>query len=357
MMRVSVIVPVYGVEKYIAETVRSLLEQTYQNFEIILVDDASPDRSIEVCQQFSDSRMKIIHQQNRGLAGARNTGIRHAEGDYIAFLDGDDLWLPQKLAKHVEHLEASPEVGVSFSRSALIDSAGNSLNTYLMPKLTDITVEDLFRSNPIGNGSAAVIRREVFEAIQFQDNLYGTVENFCFDDRFRRSEDIECWLRIAIQTPWKIEGIPEPLTLYRVNAEGLSANLLKQLESWQQVLEKVRSYAPELIEEWGNLGMAYRLRYLARTAVRLKDGEMAVSLMHRAIATSKQILLEEPRRTLRIWFAAYLLYLLPQLFYAQLENSAAKAVGLIQKRRIQKEQIRQATLNGTDLRGQDLRLL
>jgi glycosyltransferase involved in cell wall biosynthesis len=343
MKKASIIVPVYGVEKYIAATVQSLLEQTYQNFEIILIDDASPDHSIEICQQFSDSRIKIIHQQNRGLAGARNTGIRHAEGDYIAFLDGDDLWLPEKLAKHVEHLENSPEVGVSFSRSALIDSAGNSLNTYLMPKLTDITVENLFRSNPIGNGSAAVIRRQVLEEIRFQDSLYGTVEDFYFDDRFRRSEDIECWLRIAIQTSWKIEGIPEALTLYRVNAEGLSANLLKQLESWEQVLEKVRSYAPELIEEWGNLGTAYRLRYLARTAVRLKDGTMAVDFMHRAIATSKHILLEEPRRTLRIWFASYLLYLLPQSLYGHLENSAAKAAGLIQKRRIQKEQIQQAT--------------
>jgi glycosyltransferase involved in cell wall biosynthesis len=347
MKKASVIIPIYGVEKYIAATVRSLLEQTYQNFEILLIDDASPDRSIEICQQFSDSRIKIIHQQNRGLAGARNTGIRHAEGDYIAFLDGDDLWLPEKLTKHIEHLENSPEVGVSFSRSALIDSAGNSLNTYLMPKLKDITVEDLFRSNPIGNGSAAVIRREVLEEICFQDNFYGTVENFYFDDRFRRSEDIECWLRIAIQTPWKIEGIPEALTLYRVNAEGLSANLLKQLESWEQVLEKVRSYAPELVKEWGDLGIAYRLRYLSRTAVRLKDGAMAVNLMHRAIATSQQILLEEPRRTLRIWFAAYLLYLLPQSLYAQLENFAAKAAGLIQKRRIQKEQIQQATSTGT----------
>lgn len=342
MKKVSVIVPVYGVEKYIAETVRSLLEQTYQNFEILLIDDASPDRSIEICQQFSDPRIKIIHQQNRGLAGARNTGIRHAEGDYIAFLDGDDLWLPEKLAKHIEHLENSSEIGVSFSRSALIDSAGNSLNTYLMPKLKDITVEDLFRSNPIGNGSAAVIRREVLEEIRFQDNFYGTVEDFYFDDRFRRSEDIECWLRIAIQTSWKIEGIPEALTLYRVNAEGLSASLLKQLESWEQVLEKVRSYAPDLIAKWGDLGIAYRLRYLARTAVRLKDGEMAVNLMHRAIATSKQILLEEPRRTLRIWFAAYLLYLLPQSLYSKIETLAAKAAGSIQKNRIQKEKIQQA---------------
>lgn len=110
-VRVSVILPVYGVEKYIQQTIQSVLDQTYQNFEIIVVDDESPDKSVEICQGFDDSRITIIHQKNRGLAGARNTGIRHAKGDYLAFLDGDDLWHPEKLEKHVYHLESSPNVG------------------------------------------------------------------------------------------------------------------------------------------------------------------------------------------------------------------------------------------------------
>jgi glycosyltransferase involved in cell wall biosynthesis len=343
MKKVSVIIPVYGVEKYIAATVQSVLDQTYKNFEVLIIDDASPDRSIAICQEFSDPRIKIIHQENRGLAGARNAGIRQAEGEYLAFLDGDDIWLPEKLEKHLEHLENSPTVGVSFSRSALIDEAGNPLNTYLMPKLRDITVADLFRGSPIGNGSAAVFRREVFEAIQYRDNLYGSEEDFYFDDRFRRSEDIECWLRIAIQTDWQFEGIPEALTLYRVNSGGLSASLLKQLESWERVLEKVRSYAPELVEQWGNLGMAYRLRYLSRSAVRLKASDMAVTLINRALATHWQILVEEPRRTLRTLVAAYLLRLLPQSLYSQLEGVAAKAAGATQKQQIlQERQVEQS---------------
>ncbi|NEO51027.1 MAG: glycosyltransferase family 2 protein, partial [Moorea sp. SIO4A3] len=105
MKHVSVIIPVYGVENYIAAAVQSVLEQTYTNFEVLIIDDESPDSSIKICQEFSDQRLKIIHQTNRGLAGARNTGIRHAKGDYLAFLDGDDLWLPQKLERHIEHLE------------------------------------------------------------------------------------------------------------------------------------------------------------------------------------------------------------------------------------------------------------
>ena len=337
MKKFSVIIPTYKVEKYIASAIESVLAQTYQNFEIIVVNDDSPDRSVEICQQFTDSRIKILSQKNRGLAGARNTGIRHAQGDYIALLDGDDLWLPEKLEKHFEHLESSSSVGISFSRSAFIDEAGNSLGTYLMPKLKEITSPDLLRDNPVGNGSAAVIRKEVLEAIKFQDNLYGTVEDFYFDDYFRQAEDIECWLRIILQTNWKIEGIPEALTLYRVNSGGLSASLLNQFEALQKVIEKTRSYAPELIAQWENPTKAYQLRYLARSAVRLKAGSMAVQLMHQALAAHWRLVLEQPRRTLMTLAAAYMLWLLPQPLYAQIEAVAAKMTGATQKRRILQE--------------------
>ncbi|MBD1935704.1 MULTISPECIES: glycosyltransferase family 2 protein [Cyanophyceae] len=338
MKKFSVIIPTYKVEKYIAAAIESVLNQTYQNFEIIVVNDDSPDRSIEICQQFTDSRIKIVSQKNRGLAGARNTGIRHAQGDYIALLDGDDLWLPEKLEKHFEHLESSPAVGISFSRSAFIDEAGNSLGTYLMPKLKEITPPDLLRDNPVGNGSAAVIRKEVLEAIKFQDNFYGTVEYFYFDDVFRQAEDIECWLRILLQTNWKIEGIPEALTLYRVNSGGLSASLLNQFEALQKVIEKTRSYAPELIAQWENPTKAYQLRYLARSAVRLKAGSMAVQLMHQALAAHWRLVFEQPRRTLMTLAAAYMLWLLPQPLYAQIEAVAAKMTAATQKRRILQEQ-------------------
>jgi glycosyltransferase involved in cell wall biosynthesis len=343
MKKVSVIIPVYGAEKYIAATMQSVLEQTYKSFELLIIDDGSPDKSIEVCQQFTDPRIKIIRQQNRGLAGARNTGIRHAQGDYLAFLDADDLWLPEKLEKHVEHLENSPSVGVSFSCSAFIDETGKPLGLYQKPKLTGITIPNLLCRNPISNGSAPVIRREVFEAIKFQDNLYGTVEDFYFDDRFRASEDIECWFRIAIQTEWQIEGIPEALTLYRVNSGGLSANLFKQFESWEQVFEKTRSYAPDLIAQWENPAKAYQLRYLARRAVTLKDSSVALQLLHRALATHWRIVLEEPRRTLLTFAAAYLLWLLPEPFYYQLEGLALKMTEVTQRRRILQDQSRQST--------------
>jgi glycosyltransferase involved in cell wall biosynthesis len=324
MKKVSVIIPIYRVEQYIAATVESVLAQTYKNLEIIIVDDESPDKSQEICQQFTDSRIKIIHQKNRGLAGARNTGIRHAQGDYIAFLDGDDIWLPHKLEKHLEHLEKFLEVGISFSPSAFINENGDSLENCLRPKLKCITPPDLLRDNPIGNGSSAVLRREVLEEIKFSDNLYGDAEYFYFDEHFRQAEDLECWLRIAIKTQWQFEGIPEALTLYRVNSAGLSASLLRQLEYLDKVLEKAYSYAPELILQWQKNVKAYQLRYLARSAVRRKDGSMAVKLIHRALAADWVMIIEQPRRTISTLAGAYLLWLLPQPLYYQIEALFSK---------------------------------
>lgn len=337
MKLVSVVVPAYNVEQYITQAIESILAQTYTNFEMLIIDDGSQDRTVEICQTFQDSRIRIIQQQNRGLAGARNTGIRNAQGEYLAFLDSDDCWLPEKLAKHVQHLESASQVGLSFSRSAFIDNQGKSLGIYQMPQLENITPSHLLCRNPIGNGSAPVVRRAVFEDIRFDQEVNGQVEDWYFDENFRQSEDIECWLRIAIQTTWQIEGIPEALTLYRVNESGLSANIFKQLDSWEKVIDKTRSYAPELLKSWENLARAYQLRYLARRAVRFKAGDRAVELIHKALKTDFRILFSEPRRTVLTLSAAYLLNMLPTSTYTGIENLVMKTTGFSQKLKIQKD--------------------
>ena len=342
MKKVSVIIPVYKVEKYIAATVESVLKQSYKHFELLIIDDGSPDQSIEICQQFTDPRIKIIRQRNRGVSAARNTGIRHAQGTYLAFLDGDDLWLPEKLDKHVKHLESSSTVGVSFSHSAFIDEVGKSLGIYQISKIREITAPYVLYRNPIGNGSAPVIRREVLEAIKFQSNLHGTMEDCYFDEQLHHIEDVECWLRIAIQTDWQIEGIPEALTLYRLSLGGASTNLIRQFESLEKVLEKTRSYAPGLIAQWGNPAKAYQLRFLARRAVRLKAASTAIQMAHRALFTHWRILLEEPRRTLLTLAAAYSLWLMPRSLYCQIETFALKITGAAQKRRILQKQVGQS---------------
>ncbi|WP_254568468.1 glycosyltransferase family 2 protein [Oscillatoria sp. HE19RPO] len=334
MKLISVIVPVYNLEQYIVDTIQSVLAQTYKHFELIVIDDGSTDRTAEICESFDEPKLKLIRQKNKGANAARNAGLRIAQGDYIAFLDGDDLWLPEKLAKHIEHLEQSPEVGISYSQSAFIDEAGNPMGLYQMPKLTDITIRDILCRNPISNGSCAVLRKEVFEGIKFQDYLYGIQQDFYWDERLQGSQDLDCWFRIALQTDWKMEGIPEILTLYRVNSNGLSAKLLKKQESWEQVIEKTRAYAPDVVARWENPARAYHLRYLARRAVTLRDGKTALKLAWDAIATHPQMMLEEPKRTGVTLAAATVLSVLPQPVYQQLEDLGMKLAGRFQKRQV-----------------------
>jgi len=334
MKKVSIIIPVYNAEKYIASTLNSALGQTHQDLEILIVDDGSPDRSIEICQQFKDERIRIIRQQNRGGSGARNTGIRHAKGKYLAFLDADDMWLPYKIEKHISHLEDSTMVGVSFSYSRFIDELDNPLGLYQFSKVKDITPLDLLCRTPIGNGSAAVFKKEVFEDIQFQSEHKSAIEDHYFDEQFRGSQDVECWMRIALKTSWKIEGIPEALTLYRVNSKGISANLSQKLEAWQELIRKIYSYAPEEMTQWEKPALAYHLRHLSRRAVTLKDKTQAVSLFYQAIVTYWQIIVEEPYRTGLTGAAAALLWILPSSMYDRLFQVTVKFTGNSQQKRI-----------------------
>jgi len=223
---------------------------------------------------------------------------------------------------YVAHLQASPSVGVSFSRSVFMNEDGELMNTYQMPKLTGITPEHLLCRNPIGNGSAPVIRREVFADICYQANLYGEVEDFFFDDNFRQSEDIECWIRI------------EPLTVYRLNSGSLSANIPKQLATWEAVIDKARAHSPDLIARSGGLARAYQLRYLSRQAIRLQDGKMALSLVFQAIKQSPSILWREPSRTLMTLGAALLQRITPKALYSTLEPLAIRVLGSTQRLRI-----------------------
>jgi glycosyltransferase involved in cell wall biosynthesis len=325
MPRISVIIPTYNAEKFIAKTVQSVLNQTYQDFEILIIDDASPDRSVEICQQFNDRRLRIISQANRGLPGARNTGIRAAQGEFIALLDADDLWLPEKLAAHIQHLDRHPAVGISFSYSAIIDDHDQLTGLYQKPKrLEHITPDYVLCRNPIGNGSAAVLRRQVFDDIAFDDDKHGIVEPCYFDERIRHlmAEDIECWVRISLTTQWKMAGIPQSLTLYRIHAHGLSANTVKQLEALEFVIEKTRGYAPAMIAQCEHRAKAYHQRYIARRAITVRDGRLAIAMAHRALASHWPIVFEEPGKTVVTLGAAYLLNVLPQRLYNQLERVA-----------------------------------
>jgi len=303
--RVSVIMPVYNVQPYVAEAVESVLAQSFTDFELLIIDDGGTDRSIEICSNFDDPRIRIISQTNRGLAGARNTGILHARGEYIALLDSDDRWTPEKLLLHVIHLDAASDVGVSYSGSRFIDSAGIPLRQAQRPKLKHVTVADILCRNPVGNGSAPVLRKSVLDRVAFPHPA--DPRRIChFDESFRQSEDIELWVRLALIANCKFDGINGLLTEYRIVAGGLSANVVRQYETWSRMLAKAEKIDPTFVANHGARARAYQLRYLSRRSVQLGDGSFAISLFFEALKSSTKPLVEEPVKTAATFAAAVL---------------------------------------------------
>lgn len=301
----TIVVPAFNATATLPATIASLSAQTFRDLEIIIVDDGSTDDTSACAARLaaSDPRIHVLRQPNRGLAGARNSGIHAATGAVVGFCDADDLWVADKLTRHVAHLAASPDVGLSYSGSALIDAKGAMIGHAQRPRLCNVTSAHVFKRNPVGNGSSAVLRREALEALAWRPGMERS-RDWVFDETFRQSEDIECWLRLSLSTDWSLEGIPGLLTQYRVIETGLSARTDAQLASWERMVDKLRPLHPAFFDRHEPAARAYQLRYLARRAVSNGDGRLAQRYMRRAFAVSRAPWLEEPRRTLTTWAAA-----------------------------------------------------
>ena len=298
---VSVVVPCYNVAETLDDAVQSVLAQSYKHFELLLIDDGSTDGlTPALCDRYAEHpQIRVIHQDNTGLAGARNTGLNAATGELIALLDADDLYAPMKLEKHVEHFQNNPTLGLSFSYSRFIREDGRPLPLIQGGRLSRIDPATILCRNPIGNGSAAVLRRSALDDVSLPATRTKTKGlTPYFDNDLRQSEDVEFWLRLSRTTDWRLEGIAEPLTLYRLSSGGLSANTREQLSTWEVFLTKAQGYAPELVANYGSLARAFQLRYLCRRALQGQNTNEAVSYLAAAWREDRNILWQEPTRTL-----------------------------------------------------------
>ena len=327
MFNVSVIMPVYNVEKYVHFAIYSVLRQSFKAFELIIVNDGSTDNSLSICKKFKDPRVRVVSQKNRGLAGARNTGIRESSGEFIAFIDSDDLWHKDKLKHHVAHLSSDLEIGVSYSCSSLIDEKNHPIGIKQLPKLKNISFKNIICRNPIGNGSSPVIRRTVLDETSFWKYRDGAKERCYFDESFRQSEDIEYWLRIALKSKKRFEGIAKCLTYYRINSGGLSANLSRQFLSWERAISKATLIAPHKVAPWTSLARAYQLRYLARHAIKAHSSRQALELALASLKSNKLVLSEEPVKTFTTLVSAICLRYLPERLFTYIERLGVGLLG------------------------------
>jgi len=189
MPDVSVVIPTYNRQRLVQDTIDSVLRQTFTDLELIVVDDGSTDDTGRILGERYASRIHYVYQENQGESVARNHGIDLAMGRYIAFVDSDDLWHPDKLKRQIEVLEALPEVGMISTQAHWINYEGMHLKQ--LPHGHDRKSETIFWSDLVldnvvaGGGSSAVVRRTCF------DHVGG------FDRRIRFGEEWDLWLRLA----------------------------------------------------------------------------------------------------------------------------------------------------------------
>lgn len=288
--KISVIVPAYNVEAYILETLRSLSKQTFSDFEILVVNDGSTDRTAEIVTTFiqQDYRFKILHKPNGGLSSARNFGIHQAQGEYIALLDGDDVYLPDKLATHVEVLDRNPSVGVVYSASQAIRENGEPTWMQLSGKpLYPDALKSLLCKNFVGHGSNGIFRKAIIAEIGD------------FDESLNSVEDLDFWLRVA-GTKWQFYRVPSVQCGYRVRAAGLSFNLDQMQATQARVMQSAYQRNPELSATIAPTANAYFYRYLARTALTSGDRQRASDFMQQAWESDASIFLKDPRSLLTL---------------------------------------------------------
>ena len=234
----------------------------------------------------------------------------------MAFLDSDDFWQINKLEKHIELMEGRADIGVSFSASMFVNQGSNPIDQIQSPYIKkDYTARNVFCRNPIGNGSAPVIRKGILDQIAFVGrDKHGQRKDYWqyFDESLKQSEDVDCWSRIAVITATNFFLIDEPLTNYRVNNEGLSADVENQFKTWRKFVAKLAVLAPDFVLENGSAATAFQCRYAARRCLTQSEGKLAAKWMWRAIKTDLVALFEEPKRTLVTIGACALFCVIPQ---------------------------------------------
>lgn len=211
---VSVLLPVRNGERFIEESVRSVLSQTLKNFELLVVDDGSQDRTIELLESFGDPRLTIIKNTGQpGLVGALNTGISFAEGDFIARIDHDDIALPTRLEVQANILRRKRNVGLVGS---WVETFGASTKLVKLPETSHHIRWSLFSENPMAHPS-----------VMFRTNWNHGRKGY-YDERFSLAEDYEMWTRLLAQ--WDGINIPVPLTQYRIHEDQLTGQLQQERE-------------------------------------------------------------------------------------------------------------------------------
>ena len=272
---VSVIMPAYNLANYIVEAVESVRAQTFADFELIIVDDGSTDGTLQCLNRFQDDpRIRVLPEPHRGMPLPVCRGIELAQAPYVAFLDGDDLWAPRKLERHVEFFETHPGVDLTFSWSRIVDEHGR--DTGLTSRLWrgPLSFSQLLADNVVGNGSALMVRREALLAA-------GGV-----DSSLPCCHDVDFWLRVALLRPGNLYAIPEFLTFYRRRPGQLTRNVELMEQNFERVLDRARTLAPSEVARVEKKARCNMQRFFAYGSYQNSDYPAALRFLRRSFSAA-----------------------------------------------------------------------
>lgn len=258
MPLISIIVPVFNGEITIRDTLESVLNQTFSDFELITIDDGSQDSTLDIISQIPDSRIKVFSYSNAGLAASRNRGLAQASGEYISFIDADDLWTQDKLEAQLNALIKNPQAGVAYSWTDYIDESSQFLRRGSHITVNGDVLEKLLLVNFLENGSNPLIRREAFDSV-------GN-----FDESLPAAQDWDMWLRLAAR--YHFIAVPSPQILYRVSASSMSANVSRLEAASLQVIERAFAQAPASLQYLKKDSLGNLYKYLTFKALEGSPG-------------------------------------------------------------------------------------
>jgi len=231
MPQISVIIPVYNGEKTIKETIDSVLNQTFSDFELIVINDGSTDSTLEILQTIQDPRLKIFSYPNAGLPVSRNRGFSQASGEFISFLDADDLWTSDKLEAQLKALKENPPAQVAYSWTDFIDESSRFVRPASHITENGNVYAKLLLTCFIVSGSNPLISRQAF------------IEVGGFDESLAASQDFDLYLRLAAR--YQLVAVPSPQVLYRVSPNSMSTNTRRLEATSLLVRERAFNQAPE----------------------------------------------------------------------------------------------------------------
>lgn len=264
---VSVVIPTYNYGRYICETVASALGQTCSPIEVIVVDDGSTDDTRERLAAYGD-RVRYIHQQNRGLSAARNTGIRAAEGHYIALLDSDDLWLPDKLERQMTLAVQQPDTGLIATERYAIDETGRRLDYVAeccsRDGFRELTMRDLLEY-PAFSPSSILARRDCLLTVGG------------FNESLTAVEDMEMWVRMAAR--FRVVRLNATLTAQRFHSKSMSHQADSMFRNHQKAITQLFAEIPQLRGRKGWRRIAEARMYREVAFMRFTGGDRAGALV------------------------------------------------------------------------------